>query len=866
MSAPLVRRELRGRPGRLALVASTVVLGVAFCVGAFGFSQQVEALISPPTTGVDVALPAGTVVLSANTSSITSSTALDARLLATVRAIPGVAQADANYDQPLSFVVPSGTQSERPPVLRGVVLSSTDDGAQWKVVAGRFPSGPQEVAVDAAGAAVGDTALGQRASLQLPIGTDRVRVVGLVEPRRASTTAPATDRTGAAVVALSSAHVILDRSWAPRLLDAQGRADRITVIPLPGVNPDGLATRVRRAVPDGISVLAATSRAAQTQHTIAAIDSDVRTATLGYAALTMLVAALVIVNSYSVLVAQRTRELGLLRLVGASRGQVIRMVLGESTIVGLVGAVAGGALGAVLAYLAARVVRTGGIAVGFKFTGGMVVVAFVVGVTTSIGGSLWPAIRAGRVAPLEALSDTRGGADRESRGLAPLVLAAGGLGTAAWIATRSGPLDAARVTAIGVAILAAFIGLALLSRWIVVPFARVVGWPVVKLVGVTARLGIGNTARQPSRTAGAASTLMVGLALVSTVGTFGASANSAIQAQVGSAGHADLYVERRGVVRVSTTTVTGDLNYLRRGISEHVEITDVDGELVGPHGDTTAVVASELGRAARIIDLGVVTGDPATGPGGETSSTDPADRTILSTEAARQLGVRVGDHVTLRSISGETRRLTVVATYANTAIMGPAVVPWTTARAISADGTFELAAIEVRPGAPLRRVEDVVRRFMHDLPKVGTDTPVEFAALSTSVTDTTLRIILVLLGGALGIGLLGLATTLALSTLERRRELVMLRAVGASRAQVRSLIRLEASMIGVIAATLGVGIGALVGRIGAGLAPSTLGGAPVVPWLDLGLVAVVAIATAWAVSLGVARRASRVPPAEAGRI
>src|ERR1700710_2629030 len=106
MSAPLVRRELRGRPGRLALVASTVVVAVGFCVGAFGFSQQVEALISPPTVGADLALPEGSVVLTPDTTSITTTTALDANLLAKVRAVRGVAQAEANYDQPLSFVVP----------------------------------------------------------------------------------------------------------------------------------------------------------------------------------------------------------------------------------------------------------------------------------------------------------------------------------------------------------------------------------------------------------------------------------------------------------------------------------------------------------------------------------------------------------------------------------------------------------------------------------------------------------------------------------------------------------------------------------------------------------------------------------------
>ena len=845
------------------LVAATVVVAVGFCVGAFGFSQQVSALISAPSTGIDLQLPQGSVVLTADTNSITTSTALDSSLLATVRAVSGVAQANANYDQPLSFVVPAGTQSERPPILRGVVLSSTSDPARWRLVSGHFPLGPREVAVDAGGAIVGGASLDEEARLQFPVGTVDITVVGIVESI-GTTGAPSSDAgtdVSATIVALSSAHVVLDPKWAPTLLDAIGRADRITVVPSPSIDPDALAARLRRAVPSGVNVLAATSRAAQTQHTIASIDSDVHTATVAYAGLTMLVAALVISNSYSVLVAQRTRELGLLRLVGATRAQIIRMVLGESAVVGVAGAVVGGGLGVVLAYVAARVVRTGGIDVGFTATWSMAAVAVVVGVTTSVVGSMWPAWRASRVPPIEAWSDTQAGADRRSRGVVPGVLTLLGFGLAGIVAGRSQAFDATTLSVIGLGVLVGFIGLALLSRWVVVPFTAVLGWPLVRVVGISARLGVGNTARQPSRTAGAASTLMVGLALVSTVGTFGASAHEAINAQVGAAGTADLYVERRGVVRVSTSAVDELVRHSRfsRGIDDAVEVTSVDGSLLGRDEATSPVVASDLAAASRIIDLGDVVGDPA-------SSTDARPAAMLSTSTAERLGVAVGEQVTLRSVSGESRRLTVAATYTNTAILGPAVVPWVTARDMSADGTFDLAAVRLRDGAPLDRIKDRMARTLHDLPKLGIDTPAGFAALSTTVADTTLRIVMVLLVGALGIGLLGLVTTLALSVLERRRELVMLRALGASRAQIKMLVWFEASMIGVIAATVGIGVGTAIGRIGVGLAPGTLSGSPVIPWADLGAVALAAVAIAWAVSIGVARRAARVPPAEAGRM
>lgn len=571
-----------------------------------------------------------------------------------------------------------------------------------------------------------------------------------------------------------------------------------------------------------------------------------------------MVAVLVIANSFSVLVAQRIRELGLLRLIGASRSQLMRIVFGEAAAVAAVGAIAGAGLGSVLAYMASRIVRLGDVEVHLTMTPMMALVAVVVALTTSMVGCALPAWRAGRVSPLEAMSDTRAGADRRGRGLSGFVLAAAGLGVAAWTAQRGGAFDTQRMALIGAGVLVGFAGLALLSRWVVVPFTRVVGWPLVRLAGVSARLGVGNTRRQPSRTAGAASTLMVALALVAMVSTFGASARKSIDAKVTATGGADLLLERRGVVRVSTPAVADALQQSRRGVVVAAEITAVDGALLAPNGARTTAVASDLAAVSRLVDLGI--------DSGSLSSADPASSVAVAVATAQELGVSVGDHLSLQSLSGTSRSLMVVAIYTNTAILGPAVVPWITAREIGADGTFELATLDVRPGAPVDHVQQHLQRIMSAFPKVAVGTPERFAERSRSVTDTTLRVIYVLLIGSLGLGVLGLASTLALSTLERRRELVMLRAIGASRFQIRSLVWMEATMIGLIAAVLGITTGATVGRLGVNLAPGTLGGSPVIAWKELALVGAVSVVTAWVVSLGVARRAARVPPAEAGRM
>ena len=564
---------------------------------------------------------------------------------------------------------------------------------------------------------------------------------------------------------------------------------------------------------------------------------------------------LVVVNVLSVILAQRVRELGLLRVVGAKRATLVRMVLFESLIVGVAASMVGGALGVVLAAVGARIVRTAGVEVRFALSGSMAVVALAVGVFVTVGGSLWPALRAGRVTPLDALSDTRAGADRSTRGPVPLACLVVGFGGAAWVAVATGRFTSWSGAAIGLGLVVGFVGLALLSRWLVVPLAAACG-RMVGRVSISARLGLGYARRQPSRTAGAASTLMVGLALVALVATVGASARRTIDQQVRASGRADLYVERRGLVRVSAGAFERYLHHSQPLINEVAEVIALDGTVIGPGGAVTSGVASTLGRADRVADLGVTAGTPRDGSGG----------VMVSERVGRTLGVSVGDAVTVRSTSGRELRLPVVATYTNTAIFGGVIVDRVAAESIGADGTFELAAVDLRAGVSPARVRRDFRFVADQFNQVQVDTPVEYTQLRLTVADVALRVIGVMLAGALGVGFMGLAGTLALSTAERRRQLVMLRAVGAKPRQIRMLVWMEVTFIWVVATIVGMGTGLVIGWVGTGVAPESIIDAPVVPWAQLGVVAAVGVVVAWLVSLGVARRAGRLPPAEAGRL
>ncbi len=859
-----MRRDLAARPGRQAMVMGTVIIAVTFTTAAFGLSSRLSSLLSPASTTQALAsTPRGSVVIQADSGDLTTRTALDQSLVGMVSAQPGVATANGGYDQPVSFKVSSAAGLGRPPLFRGLLLSSTFDRAVWQITSGRAPSGPDEVALDAPGLIVADSQLGSTPQLELPTGARDVQVVGIVAPVSGpsqsvgSADLAPTDLAAAASIAIASAHVVLDPEVAPQLLDAVGRLDQITALPLPGVDPDDLARRLKSALPGSLRITAAASRAAATQATIGSIDDGIQTATLIEAALTALVAALVVANLFSVLTAQRTRELGLLRALGAGRHQITRTVVIEAMLVGVVSTVLGGIAGGFLGAAAARFVQPADASPTFVSTPTMWAAAAIVGIGVTLAGSVAPAVRAGRVSPLEALSEAGAGGERRTRLLPGVIALINGGAAVAWAIATTAPSTAFRNVVAGVGAASIIWGLGRCSRAALGPLFDLLARRSGRR-DVTSRLAFGNLSRHPTRTAAAASTLMIGLALVGAVATVGATARTSIDAQLRTSGSAQVIVQRRGLVRVSTDSIVGALRNVR-GISDLAELQTVDGSISGRSGNQPQVTATNFDAMASIVDLGIVERSAAgTAPTG--------DAAMLSTNAADALGTRVGESVTLTSASGRNRSVRVVALYQNTAIVGPAVVTREAARAVGASGSFELAAVRVNDRAPFDRVVNRIDRIARSFPKVGVNTPDELAKLDGGIADSAIRVVAILLIGAVGLGFGGLAGTLALSTLERRRELVLLRAIGSTRAQLRRSISIEAGAVAAIAAAVGLAGGCGAAWIGLSSATSAFSGAPVVPVGAIAVIALGAIACAWVVSLAVSQRASKVQPSEAGRL
>jgi putative ABC transport system permease protein len=773
---------------RLGMSAFAIVLGVAFVAGTFVFTDTLNRSFTDlfRQTAPDVtARPAGAQDNGGFTGSDARSAPAD--LVATVAALPGVARADGNILNQSTYIIgPDGKIVGSGGGAPGIATNYNDgpaaDGSRIvTLTSGDPPTGPNRFVID-------DKSF---ASAGFTIGDEITLVTTGPEPTVHGTLV-GTVRFGETGNTIGATLVLMDAPTAQRLY--LGGADAYTDIAVTGdgsVSNAQLATEVGAALPAGYEALDDAQIAAESQSDLAEGLSFITTFLLVFAAVALVVGTFLILNTFSIIVAQRTRELALLRALGASRRQVTRSVLTEALVVGLVGSTVGLALGFALAIGLKALFGAFGLdlsTAGLVFQWRTVAVAYAVGVLITLIAAYLPARRAAQVPPVAALRDDVAMPESSLRRrlVAGSAIAVVGAGLMVWSLAFDGGLSA-----LGGGVLGVFIGVAVVSPVIGRPIVSLIAWPFPRLFGTVGRLARENARRNPRRTSATASALMIGLALVSAMAVIGQSTKASIDELVGSDLRADYVVSN--AIGAPFSAAIGQQIAQVPGVSQVVPVRYGMAQI---GGDDAFLVAADPAAFGRMTSLVVRDGSLDTGG------------LVVAQDRADAGGWHVGDTVAITLPSGPAD-LTVGAIVEPSELAGSLIVPLDVLGELTpVDSTVYVAA---DPGADPASVKAGIDAVVADLPTITAKNQAEFAAEQRAPVDQMLTVIYALLGLAVVIAVLGIVNTLALSVIERTREVGLLRAVGLSRRQLRTMVRLESVAIAVLGAVLGVGLGLVFG-------------------------------------------------------
>lgn len=788
----VIRSGLLAHKRRLGGTALAVFLGVGFLSGTLilgdTLGSNFDDLFQSANAGTNaVVRGASTVSVRTRGPDLDQRSLVDARLVDRVRAVPGVAAAEPSVLGYGQLIGADGTAVGGNGPRRQAGNWITDPAlTPYRVVDGRAPAAPGEVVVNRAAARDGGLRVGDSTTVQTPEPV-RVRVVGIATWNSA-------DGFG------RSTFVAFGLADAQRYVVR--RPDRLTSILVraePGVSEVDLVSRLRPLLPAGTEAVTGAQLVRETTDDVAGgFLAFFKAFLLVFAGVALLVATFSIVNTFSILVAQRSRESALLRALGATRRQVLGSVLAEAAAVGVLASTAGLLGGLGIASLLKALFNSLGFALpdtGLTLTGRTVAVSLAVGVLVTLLAGIAPAITAARVPPLAALRTVTAGRTGGSarRAVAGGVLTAAGAALVVAAVASGGGLAGA-----GLGAVLTTAGVVVLGPSIARPVSRLLGAPLPALRGATGTLARGNAMRNPRRTASTASALLVGVGVVTLFTVLGASIRASTDAGVRRSFGGDLAVTAGGFGGGFSPELADEV---RRLPSVRAAAGLARGG-VQVDGAGTAVSISEPAQLAGVFDLGVDSGSVA----------DLGRHAIaVSSDAAAEHGWLLGSAVRVGFPDGAAETMTVGAVYSTSSVVGDYLLPrsaWAEHATVDIDTTV---LIGLRDGVDLATGRAAVRQVTARYGNPAVRDRAEWAdALSTGV-NTMLAIVYALLALAVLIALMGIANTLALSIHERTRELGVLRALGLTRRQLRAAVRWESVLIAVFGTLGGLALGVFLG-------------------------------------------------------
>jgi putative ABC transport system permease protein len=790
----LALKSLWARKVRALATSFAVVLGIAFVAGSYVLTDTILAafdeIFNESLKGTSVVVTADNPVKQENGET----PSFPATALPQVEKVPGVKLAAGAIFTPGAFFDEEGDAigAKFAPKFISSVLPGKLESLTY--VDGHLPRGPTEASIDKAAADEAGLKLGDELEIA---GQGRARgfeIVGLTQLGSAS--------FGGASIAQVTLPV------AQGLTHKRGRLDQISIAAADGVSSKALKQRVERAVPRTLKVETAEENAARSSDEIRENLGFLQTFLLVFGFIAVVIASFIIFNTFSITIAQRTREFGMLRTLGAKRRQILSTVLSEALFVGLVGGVVGIFGGYVVAAGLQAVFRAFGAdlpSTGLVMETRTIVVSILLALLVTAASALVPALRSTRVPPIAALQNfvpPVGGRRRlvfnlftAALGVIGVVLIAFGLLKGGEIGPRAG------LIAGGAFVLLIFVSL--FSARLVPPLARVAGWPVERLRRLTGRLARENSERNPSRTAVTASALMIVLALVTFVTVFAAGLKSTVTSVIDENFVGGLIIQNSD--GFSPIPAGGAPAAAKApGVAGIATIRSTQAKPVGGGGGTTQVTAPSPNVEAS-AEFEWVDGGPQV-------LRDLGDgEAIVSESFASEYGVAVGDPLRLLGQTGARPRFTVAGIFESKAdFFGSVMITQAVMAKAFRQTQDRIDFVQLSPGADEARVQALLTAGAKEaFPTAEVLNQGELKKQREDQVNQVVVLFYLLLGFAVIISVLGVANTLALAIHERTRELGMLRAIGMSRRQVRSMVRFEAVITALIGGILGLALGIL---------------------------------------------------------
>jgi putative ABC transport system permease protein len=791
-------RGLLGRKLRTVLTAFAIVLGVATVSGTYVLTDSIQnafdSIFTTSRTNSDAVI-SGKSAFDLTEGSGAEAPAFDESLLAKVRALPDVSVADGDVNGEAQLIGRDGKAVVYggAPNLGFSIARGSSPFNPLTLVSGKWPHG-KEVVIDKSAAKKEHFAIGQTVGVQAKGAVQRLRVSGIVKFGSVSTIGGAT---------LAG----FDLPTAQKLFGKPGELDEIAVSAKPDVSTDALLSEIRKILPPATQVRTGEEQAHEDAKDTNSFISFLQKFLLGFGGVALFVGSFVIANSLSITIAQRTRELATLRTLGASRRQVLRSIMLEALVVGILASIVGLFVGLALAKGLFKLFDAVGFTLpnnGLTFETRTIIVSLLVGVVVTLLASLRPALRATRVPPISAVRE--GATLPESRFArfrlpAAIVLSALGFASLLWGLFKPGLGTAGVLLFLLGGALLVFFGIALLSVRLVPPLAGVLGWPATKIGGAAGALARENSERNPQRTASTASALMIGLALVTLVSVLAAGIISSFRGSVNDIWrNADYAITAQNNFSPIPIAAADAVAKNTPGVIEVANVRVGEGKAFGK---TMSNLTAVNPPAAKVFNLDWKLGSQNTlatlGDDGAFVDKGYADDHHLSLDAPIVMQFPNGRQFTF-FVKGIFDPPTGGSPF------GPVTISASTFDTFTPEPE-NLYSFAITQGGQTAANEAAINKTLDAYPNAKVATREKFIDNQISGLSSVLNILYVLLALSVVVSFFGIVNTLVLTVYERTREIGMLRAIGMTRRQVRRMVRHESVITALIGAAIGIALG-----------------------------------------------------------